>query len=198
MGLSQAEVARRAGTNQQTVDRIESGKIQHSRFLVPIAAALGLRLDDVLDVPAQQVPRTGAPALVGAKDLPVHGAAEGGRGTLIVTSDPVDFEWRPAPLAGVRDAYGLIVVGTSMVPEYEPGDVALVHPHLAPTRDVTCVFYAEAPGEVRATIKRLTRVTETAWHVHQWNPPEGQKADFTLQRREWTKCHRILGRYNRR
>jgi phage repressor protein C with HTH and peptisase S24 domain len=85
-----------------------------------------------------------------------------------------------------------------MVPEFEPGDVAMVNPHLPIVADVTCIFYGERDGATRATIKRLVRQTPDVWHVKQWNPPEGMKAQFTLSRSEWQLCHRTLGKYSRR
>lgn len=200
-GLSQKALADAVGTKQQTIDKIESGIIKHSRFLALIYETLGLR-PDTAAVQLSGGKTWSIPpgsSLVGNRDLPVYGAAEGGKGQLIVTTEPVDWELRPAPLANAKGAYGLIVTGDSMVPEFEPGDIALVNPNLPAIRDVSCIFYAESPtAEVRAVVKRLVRVTAESWVVCQWNPPEGQKREITLPRREWTKCHRIVGKYSRR
>jgi hypothetical protein len=64
-------------------------------------------------------------------------------------------------------------------------------------REETFIFYREAEGETRSTIKHLLRWTDTAWYVAQWNPPKGQKSEFTLPRKEWSKIHRVVGRYVR-
>jgi hypothetical protein len=50
---------------------------------------------------------------------------------------------------------------------------------------------------VRATIKHLIRWTESVWHLRQWNPARGENQDFTLSRREWPKCHRVVGKYSK-
>jgi phage repressor protein C with HTH and peptisase S24 domain len=128
------------------------------------------------------------------EDLPVHVATEGGPGEIIVSTDPIAWVLRPAPLASVTGAYGIIVVGESMIPEFEPGDIALVNPHLPAVGGHTYVFYAEGDGETRATIKRLLRASNGLWHVKQWNPARGQKAEFTLSRKEWGKAHRVVSK----
>jgi len=135
---------------------------------------------------------------LGRQDLPVYASVEGGAGIIVVTSDPVDYVRRPAPLANVREGYGIIVVGESMVPAFEPGDTVLIHPHLPPAPDTDVVLTREVDGEIRITVKRLLRVTSTHWHLRQWNPPGGLKADFSLLRSEWQKCHRVVGKYSRR
>ena len=87
-----------------------------------------------------------ASALMGDRDFPIHASAEGGPGQIIVSTDPVDFMPRPSPVAQVKGAYGLYVTGESMVPEFEPGDVAIINPHLPIVSDVSCIFYAEREG----------------------------------------------------
>ncbi len=77
------------------------------------------------------------------RDFPVHASAEGGEGQIIVSSDPVDFMPRPAPLVHTVNAYGLLVVGTSMEPEYRHGDTALVNPNLPVINGEVYIFYAE-------------------------------------------------------
>lgn len=223
--LSQAELAERVGAKQQTIDKIESGQTKFSRFFEAIERELniaiprgqtappqaentlprpgpGLRLAQPPDVSnvgfhSKMMP-TGSPVYAGeTRDFPIYSAAEGGKGILILTPEPVEWDRRPAPVAGVRAAYGIIVVGESMAPEFEPGDVALVNPTLPPRPNVTCVFYSEPPegGSASATIKRLVRVTSDHWIVRQFNPEPGEKADFQLSRRDWAYCHRVIGRY---
>jgi phage repressor protein C with HTH and peptisase S24 domain len=202
-GWSQEDLASRAGTNQQTVDRLERGVTHHSRYLPSIADALSLTLSDVgiaASVRAEPITAIREPVLpLGPVDFPVHAAAQGGsRGELILSAEPVEWAPRPGILQRVADSYGVIIHGESMVPEFEPGDIVFVHPHLPPLRDVPCLFYREKYGEAQGLIKRLVRFTEDTWHVRQWNPPKGEEATFTLSRREWPRCHRIVGKYGRR
>lgn len=199
--LSQADLAARIGIKQQSLDAIEKDRTKKSRYLPEIAEVLGLQMAD-LDASFARRGKgrfTTELPLAGDRDLPVFASAEGGAGSIILSSDPVDFVRRPAPLAQVKDGYGLIVVGESMIPAYEPGDTLLVHPHLPPLPGCDVVLYAESGGgEVLVTVKRLRRLTAGSWLLTQFNPPAGAKADFVLSRKEWQKCHRVVGKYSRR
>ena len=132
-------------------------------------------------------------------DLPIYASAEGGPGQIIRSSEPIDFQPRPVILARVKGAYGLIITGDSMEPEYRNGDTALVNPHLPPQSGEVHIFYSQNPaGEAKATIKHLRRATSDKWMVTQHNPPEGLPKDFALPRLDWTVVHRVLGKYARR
>lgn len=202
-GMSQTELGRLAGTTQQTVDKIEKGLIKNSSFLPTILPNVGIPLDVLVKAPAAKIERGEKPTSARTNsvlgDLPVHGAAEGGKGAIIVSAEPVDYVARPAPLLNVKDGYGVLIVESSMEPEFRPGDIALVHPHVPPTPGDTCIFYGEQPdGTVLAIIKQLRRSTADTWHVTQHNPPDDQPRDFPLSRAEWQTCHVTVGRYNKR
>jgi len=70
------------------------------------------------------------PRWFGGRDFAVYATAEGSPGEIIRSTDPIDFIARPAPVAHVREAYGLVITGESMVPEYKPGETALINPLL--------------------------------------------------------------------
>lgn len=130
--------------------------------------------------------------LVGDRDLPVFGTAQGGSGALIVTNQPVDWVVRPDPLLRVRDGYGMIVTGDSMAPMHKSGSTALVNPHLPPRNGDTCVFRSHADdGDVTVIIKELRRFNDHTWYVRQYSP----KKDFALKRSEWQICHVTVGNY---
>src|SRR5712692_8359456 len=198
--LSQLDLARMAGVSQQLIAAIETGRTRSTKFLPRIAVALNKRageLDpDWLSLDEQRGPAS--PASFGDRDLPVYASAEGGEGQIIVSPDPMEIIPRPSPVVGVRDAYAIYITGESMIPEFEPGDLAIVNPNLPPIAGVTCIFYGEQAGAARATIKRLRRQTPDAWHVRQWNPPEDMQEDFALPRSDWPICHRTVGKHSRR
>jgi len=105
--------------------------------------------------------------LASASDLLYQRSARGasGRRLVIRSTDPIDFIPRPAPVAHVREAYGLVITGESMVPEYKPGETALINPLLPVMGGEVHVFYSDLQGEARATIKHLRRATATEWLV---------------------------------
>ncbi|KSV75053.1 hypothetical protein N184_26905 [Sinorhizobium sp. GL28] len=133
--------------------------------------------------------------LVGHRDLPIFAAAQGGDGHVIVTFDAVEYVKRPSVLEGVKGAYGIYLTGSSMIPAYEPGDMALVHPHLPPARDKDVVLYHVPPAnDAEAIIKRLVSFNDREWTLRQYNP----FLEFTESRVEWSFCHRVVGKYSAR
>src|SRR6516225_7715371 len=94
-GWSQPELARRVGTTQQTIDKIEAGIVKHSRFLPAIAVELGVSLDRVLrlghksgGVAEAEIP--GHALVSGDRDLPVYAATQGDSGVQVLSEQPVD------------------------------------------------------------------------------------------------------------
>jgi hypothetical protein len=51
----------------------------------------------------------------------------------------------------------------------------------------------EEQGEFTASITRLLSCNAPNWHLKQFNPPRGQKAEFTWTRKEWPKALRVVG-----
>lgn len=137
-----------------------------------------------------------APDILGARDLPVFSAVEGGPGEMVVSTDPIEWVQRPWFLREVKDGYAVVVTGESMIPVYEPGDIVIVNPRLPAIPNKNAIFVGgEERGEFVATVKRLARSTATDWHVRQHNPPDGGEMDFTLAKKQWPKALRIVGKY---
>ena len=115
---------------------------------------------------------------------------------MIVNFEAIDYVKRPTDLENVKDAYAILVGGDSMVPAYEAGDMALVHPHLPPAREKDFIFYHVVPnsGEAEAIIKRMVALNDREWTLRQYNPPQ----EFKASRADWPICHRVVGKYNAR
>lgn len=220
-GLTQKQVAEHFGIARVSVTQWELGETSPERDrLGELARLFDVKLDWLLEEVGQgpapagpariktrpgQLRLTGGDAqlrivpgadLVGDRDFPIYAAAQGGEGHLIVTTDPIQYVRRPTIVDGVKNAYGLLVTGESMVPLYEPGDFALVNPHLPPERDTNVILYDRDPftGEAEAMIKRLVGTTDRTWKLKQFNPEKV----FAEHRADWPICHRVVGKYDRR
>lgn len=182
--MSQAALAKAVGISQPAIRKVESGKTAKSKFIPDILTFLGL---------ASEIRRGPAPELRGDPDLPIYAAAEGGPGEMVVTNEPIDIVVRPWYVGRVREAFGVLITGESMLPAYEPGDIAIVNPKMPSVRNKTFILATDwEEGEFRATIKRLIGWSDTAWRVEQFNPPK----KFDLQKKDWPKALRVVGKYD--
>jgi phage repressor protein C with HTH and peptisase S24 domain len=201
LGKSQDWLAEAAGTSQATIDKIEHGRSRRSKFLPNVFAALGLPLEELASVgmavtsqERNEVQGRLTVPVAPSRDLPVYASAEGGPGGTIFSTDPIEFVSRPDPLANVKDSYAMYVVGDSMSPAFEQGDLILVHPHLPYRTGDDVLIYRIEHGQYEAAVKRLRKATTEQWQLEQFNPAK----HFSLPRRQWPTCHVIIGKYSRR
>lgn len=210
LGMSQDELAKRAETSQATIDKIENGRSQRSKFLPAVFSILDIPLEKLVGgevtMPgtlkgSQIAPVAKADLVTPEADLPIYTAVRAGSidDSVLVNPDPIDYVKRPEPLAKVKNGYGLYIIGDSMVPAYRHGDLALIHPNIpARAGDEVVVCSQDVNGEHYAVIKLLTRATADKWHLKQYNPSDGEPAEFTLDRKEWPICHLVVGNYRKR
>lgn len=200
-GISQPALARRIGTSQQTIDKIENGRVKRSSYMAAIALELGVPLDRVLHHRQNNggvATIVGHTLVSGDRDLPVYAATYGGIGVQVLSPTPVEYVLRPEPLARVRDGYGIIMVDETMSPEARSGDIALINPHVPPRVGDTCVFRSVKGGTAdHFTVKHLRKVTDREWGVSEWNC-DGKQRDFALKRSEWPIAHVAVGFFKRR
>lgn len=211
LGLSQAKLAKAIGASQATVAKIEQGLVQSSSLLPAIIRELNLDASQfpedafgrvgadaprAASRPQQQLPEfardpaywAAAAGLVG--DVPLYASAEGGQGALLIERDSIGTVKRPPLLQGVKDGYAIYLVGESMSPEFEPGDILMVNPRLPVLANTSCVFYARSDDEPKAMVKRFLSATEDEWRVRQFSPDK----EFNLGRAEWETRHRIVSK----
>lgn len=159
--------------------------------------ALGTKLTPDLDehVSSEQVGR-GQRASTASESamVPMYGVVEGGGGELVTTWEIIEYADRPPPLKGIKNGYGMFVVGDSMEPAFSRGNRVFVNPNRPPQPgDDVLLFRGPIGQETAGIIKRMVKVTADIWHVEQWNPPK--KMD--LRRSEWQNCHVVETRYPR-
>ena len=183
LGGRQAALATEVGVTQPTVSRWLNGAMPDPEAEFRLRE-LQTRLGDASFRPP--------PQFLGERNLPVYSAVEGGPGEIVVSTDPIEMVPRPWYLGQVKEGYAVLVVGESMAPAFEPGDMAIVNPRLPPVRGKTHIFTNEPDdGSFTATIKRLVGQSTSEWKVEQFNP----KKEFGLKRSDWSKALRVVGRY---
>ncbi len=199
-GYNPRSLALAASLGPTAVRDIIDGRIASPRYatLQALAAVLGVGVDVLATgegAPAPPEPPAQA-RNTATGELPVYGAAQGGSaGVMQVSSDPIQWLARPDPLRTVAGAYGVFVVGESMSPAYEQGDIALVHPSLPPRRGADVILSRQDPDGTRhSLVKRLLGWTDENWRVRQYNPPQ----EFDLPRTDWRDIQAIVGKYNAR
>ncbi len=195
-GYNPRSLSLAAGLGVTAVRDILDSRIASPRYqtLEALARLLGVTVGYLANGEAATQAES-APA-ANIRDFPVYGAAQGGpSGAMAMSSDPIQHISRPDPLMTVRSGYGIYVVGESMSPAYEQGDIALVHRGLPPRRNSDVILVRREPdGTPHALIKHLIGWTEESWRVRQYNPP----AEYDLPRDDWKEIETIVGRYNAR
>ena len=132
------------------------------------------------------------PASTMPVDVPVYGTAVGGvDADFEMNGEVIDRVRRPAGLTNARNAFALYVVGTSMSPRYDEGDLIFVHPGRPPVTgsDVVVELYAKDEfGRPKALLKTYRGKTPTMLVLAQLNPAQ----DIQIPLEEVKQVLRVL------
>lgn len=168
-------------------------------------------------VDQRQVFRAQPSDLVGAmvvnpnlpRDIPVFGTAEGatspvdGDGNTVLTDamtmdqdEVVEYRLRPSSLIGKRNIYALYVIGDSMSPWKEAGELIYIDGNRAPAINdyvvIQCrngfVEHADEHRIVRTMVKRLVKRSTTWVELQQYNPAQ----TFRVPTDSIAKMHRVM------
>ncbi|WP_282608896.1 helix-turn-helix domain-containing protein [Pelagibius sp. Alg239-R121] len=127
-------------------------------------------------------PRSGeaAPASVAVpatanllRDVEVRGVAVGGNESCFeFNGEVVDRVRRPPGIAGASNVFAIYVVGQSMSPRFEEGEIVFVHPGRPATSgcDVIVELHGHDGDPGQCYIKRLVKKTPTRTVLQQFNP----------------------------
>jgi transcriptional regulator with XRE-family HTH domain len=202
-GRKPVDIARRLKISESAVSQWFSKDTgPKSVRLADLAAFLNTSVEYLITEPqgpaALGQPHSSPPYVAGGgerPDLAVYSSAAGGpEGAWMMSGDAIAWIHRDQRLVGVRDAFACYVVGDSMFPAYEQGNLLLVNPAVPPNAGDDCLFVQETPDTQRyALVKRLVRFNSTSWTVKQWNPDK----TFNLPRRDWQRALLVIGKYNR-
>lgn len=202
------EIRRHGNPTNETLDKLLTAiEVPRSHFETVRLGAFG-NVTDTGMTDAQAQAAMGDP-LAKMKRLPLVGSAIGGAFdeaehvelTELVMGDVLDHLPRPEKLAGDRRAYALTIVGESMAPRFEPGEIALVSPQqpVAIGDDVIVQLRSEAGEDAdpdhanRVTmvlIKRLVKRTARELTLRQFNP----ETTFTVPIAQVAATHKVVGR----
>lgn len=126
-------------------------------------------------------------AFSAAKDLPIHGRAQGGEeGNISIEEHPIDWTFRPADLQGVQGAFAVFVTGDSMEPKYKNQDLAYIHPTLRPLPGRYVLIETIARGSF---IKRFESWRKDKLVVRQYNPEK----NLYFERQEIRSLMTVIG-----
>ncbi|KAA0970289.1 helix-turn-helix transcriptional regulator [Aureimonas fodinaquatilis] len=191
---TQKEVAATLAVTYQAVGQWERGdneismtnlrKLAGFLGIDPVSALSGeLRFVDI-EQALNEVQQVTDPAPMpdrGPKDVPVQGVSYGGGDSDFTTySDVVDYVRRPVGIAHVKDVFALHVLGTSMEPRFEPGDLIYCGGREPiPGDDIVIKLKPEAEHENgKGFIKRLIGRQSGLLICRQFNP--AKEVEFKL------------------
>ena len=125
--------------------------------------------------------------------LQMHPNAEG---EMVLSGAAAYKEAKPALLAHVPNAFGILVWGNENAPAYNSGDVIFIHPQSPPVigRDVVVKkLIADESGEVGVFIGKLVNESDKQFTIMQY----GNKSERKFDKSKYTLDH-IVGKYNAR
>lgn len=143
------------------------------------------------------------------RDIPVFGTAEGastpvdGDGNTVLIDamtmdqdEVVEYRLRPSSLIGKRNIYALYVIGDSMAPWKEAGELIYIDGNRAPAINdyvvVQCrndfVEHADEHRIVRTMVKRLVRRSSQWVELQQYNPAQ----TFRIPTSSIAKIQRVM------
>lgn len=126
------------------------------------------------------------------RDIQVQGVAIGGAdGDFSFNGEVIDHVRRPPGLAGTRGVFAIYVVGDSMSPRFEDGDLIFVHPGRPPSPgdDVVVELHGSDGTAGPCYVKRLLRRSASRVVLRQFNPP---RDDIAIPARRIKMIYRIL------
>lgn len=140
-------------------------------------------LDRPRDVPVLGTPRCGEIEIDGQPIETVD----------VNLDDVIDHVRRPIGLDGRPDVYGIYFTGYSMMPRFEPGELAYVDPRRPPGLGDYVVVQLRGGEDqderiVSSLVKRLVRRSASHVELEQFNPP----AIFPVPAARIAKIHRIM------
>lgn len=203
LGLNPSAASLKGGMSRETIRKLLANKDQlpNGKTLFKLAIALEVSEQWLLTGSEKTTAQDNGGRLAGPEmplrhempnDVPVMGTAAGSHkgGAFQMTTEPVDYARRPPSLMNARNVYSLYVEGSSMEPQYWPGDLIFVHPDKPPRfGDAVVVQMKMAKNsQMEAMIGIYSKRTPEDIFVQKHNP-----ADFIkIPLEHIDKIHKVL------
>ncbi|MEY9717903.1 transcriptional regulator with XRE-family HTH domain [Sinorhizobium fredii] len=178
LGWSQAQLAEKANTTQQTVDRLERGVVEHSRAYPKIASVLGIPNEGFdPDRFNRQATLLQLESNESYKRFMEEGRAislmstEGRVPVLSVRNRSVkivDAIARGFPVEHAEEAFAVRIFGQEMEPVLRPGDTVIANPIIPPLPGCELCLIRDEDVIVRTLLKE----SPDRWVLKAWNPAE--------------------------
>jgi len=201
LGWSQADLAERAGTTQQTVDRVERGVTAHSRAYPNIRAAVGL-------TPVPGIEGSIYTRIEGEKDkrdlrsrhqkISLLGAKSAALAENVIPvmsgTNMIDVIPKGYPVTFAENSFAALIPDDLMSPVFRAGDIVVINPHL-PIQSNTEIMAAkmDEDGTVVTVFRTLIHETKDSYLVKSLNPEKEEE----LLKSEFTEARQIVAKYNR-
>ncbi|HDL7098248.1 TPA: helix-turn-helix domain-containing protein [Yersinia enterocolitica] len=148
LGLTQTEVADRAGVSQQSIEAIESGRTKKPRNILALAR--------VLECDASWLVNGGvlkSMAEINTRRIPLISYVQAGAlaQNSEIFSELGEFEYVLTDMDWSENTFALKIEGDSMQPEFKAGDVIIVDPEIEPCPGE---FVVAKNGDNEATFKK--------------------------------------------
>ncbi len=182
-GLSQAGLAKLAGCNQQTIDRLERGETEFSRYRQAILKVLDLsdfetEQNQILENDTSPVDQAVSP------EIPVFATQSSVTGATEMTKTKVGTERRINSLMEVPNAYGFRMPGPNMAPIFRSGDLLLCHPFWPISPGDRAVFRMDTSPVI--VIAELKDEMPDVWLV------KTCQSEFALEKIKYPAAHLIV------
>ena len=178
--ITRAEIAALAGFQGMSSGEFEGGELVTRSVAQPTPSELLIPHDQ----------------LVGESGFPIFASAQGGPDGMETSFEIIERVKWPAPLIGVPRGFGMYVVGDSMEPAYNHGDMLLCHPSLPPKKNDAVLVVKQSPtSEHSCLVKFYVSEDYNKFRLAQLNPPDDR---IIVPRAAVRGVHVVVGKYNRR
>ena len=143
----------------------------------------------------EDAPAFEEPSFRASRQIPIYSPVWAGRpdgAEMGINPDPIEYIDAPHTLTNPRHGFGLYVVGSSMEPVYNQGDVVIVHSRKPPVPGDDVLVQWEEEGHWFGLLKRFVSADRDAVKLQEFNP----NREFTLNRPNVTVC-KVIASYKR-